>query len=74
MDLDFSNANVISVALVKFKTQRNLAKALNVSPQAISAWRLKKVPAEKVNAFSEATGIPRSMVRPDLYPATKERS
>ena len=72
MDFDISSANVISLALLKFKTQRNLAKELGVSPQTISAWRYKQVAADKVNALSDATGIPRSIIRPDLYPSGKE--
>ena len=72
MDFDISSANVISLALLKFKTQRMLAKELGVSPQTISAWRYKQVAADKVNALSDATGIPRSIIRPDLYPSGKE--
>ncbi len=72
MDFDISSANVISLALLKFKTQRKLAKELGVSPQTISAWRYKQVAADKVNALSDATGIPRSIIRPDLYPSGKE--
>lgn len=72
MDFDISSANVISLALLKYKTQRELAKAMGVSPQTVSSWRHKQVAADKVNALSDATGIPRSMIRPDLYPAGKE--
>lgn len=47
-----------------------LAKALSnigtsISPQAISQW--DEVPADRVVAVSEVTGIPRQQLRPDLY-------
>lgn len=42
-----------------------LAAALNVTPAAIPQW--PKVPAERVVQVSEATGIPRQELRPDLY-------
>ena len=43
-----------------------LARALGIKHQSFYSW--KKVPAERVLAFERATGIPRSEVRPDLYP------
>lgn len=45
-----------------------LARAINVTPQAISQW--DRVPAERVIAVEEATGgkIGRADLRPDLYP------
>lgn len=44
-----------------------LAEAIHVTPGAIAQW--KKVPAERVPQVSEATGIPRAALRPDLYEA-----
>lgn len=38
----------------------------SLTPQAISQWR--RVPAERVLAVSEVTGIPLHVIRPDLYP------
>ena len=43
-----------------------LARALGIRHNAIYSW--KRVPAERVLAVEEATGIPRSDLRPDLYP------
>jgi len=45
-----------------------LARAINVTPQAISQW--DRVPAERVIAVEEATEgkVSRSDLRPDLYP------
>ncbi|MBM3512855.1 MAG: pyruvate, phosphate dikinase [Alphaproteobacteria bacterium] len=45
-----------------------LARAINVTPQAVSQW--DKVPAERVLAVEQATGarVTRQELRPDLYP------
>jgi hypothetical protein len=49
-----------------------LAEALAINPSAISQW--EKVPAERVPAVEEATGISRHDLRPDLYgPAPKKK-
>jgi len=46
-----------------------LARAINVTPQAISQW--DRVPAERALAVEQATGgkVSRHQLRPDLYPA-----
>jgi len=46
-----------------------LARAINVTPQAISQW--DRVPAERALAVEQATGgkVTRHELRPDLYPA-----
>jgi DNA-binding transcriptional regulator YdaS (Cro superfamily) len=55
--------------IVKKCGQAELARRLGVSPQAIDQWRRKgKVPAERVLALERATGVSRSIFRPDLYP------
>lgn len=46
---------------------RPLARALGVSQPAVSNW--KRVPADRVLAVEGATGITRTALRPDLYPA-----
>lgn len=58
-----------------FNTERGLrlkvAKALKITHGAVSQWR--RVPADRVNEVARITGIPRSRLRPDLYPPEKER-
>lgn len=49
-----------------------LSSRLGVSPQALSQWR--RVPALRVLAVEQATGIGRHELRPDLYPAGDARS
>ena len=43
MDFDWKNVNVVSLALLKFKTQKCLAERLGVSKQTISMWKHKLV-------------------------------
>ena len=43
-----------------------LADALGVTPGAISQW--KHVPVDRVLVVERLTGIPRSEIRPDIYP------
>ena len=43
-----------------------LAKALNISPQAVYQW--ERTPVSKVLEVSEITGISRHKLRPDIYP------
>ena len=44
----------------------NLATKLGITPQAINAWH--RVPADRVLEVERATGVPRHVLRPDLYP------
>jgi DNA-binding transcriptional regulator YdaS (Cro superfamily) len=43
----------------------NLARALKITPAAINQWKI--IPADKLVAISNETGIPRHELRPDLY-------
>lgn len=45
-----------------------LEKIFGLTYQAIYRWR-KRVPAERVLQMEAVTGIPRHVIRPDLYPA-----
>ncbi len=49
---------------------RALARSLGISQPAISSW--KRVPADRVLSVEATTGIPRSDLRPDLYPEDDE--
>ena len=42
-----------------------LAEALGLTPQAVSSW--DRVPAERCAAVERATGVPRELLRPDIY-------
>ena len=43
-----------------------LSRALGLSQPTVSNWR--RIPSERVLAAEAATGVPRSELRPDLYP------
>lgn len=46
-----------------------LAEKVGVRYQAIQDWlRRGRIPAERVLAVEQATGVPRTELRPDLYP------
>lgn len=48
-----------------------LAKALNINPAAISQW--SAVPATRVVEVEALTGIPRDILRPDIFREKKKR-
>lgn len=47
-----------------------LAEKLGVTRSAVSQWR--EIPAERVHEVESLTGVPRSELRPDLYPPERE--
>lgn len=49
--------------------QHNLADRLSVTPQAVSKWKRKGVPAERCREIEEATGgkVTRYELRPDVF-------
>lgn len=48
------------------KSLSALARAIGVRPQSLCKW--ERVPPERVIQLEEATGVPREVQRPDLYP------
>lgn len=53
-----------------FESRRALAVALGVTPQAVSQWSGRPLPAERVIGIARASGwrlVPHKM-RPDIYP------
>lgn len=44
----------------------SLARALGISQPSVSSW--SRIPAERVLAVETATGVSRTLLRPDLYP------
>ncbi len=45
-----------------------LALKIQTRPQVIQHWRKRGIPAGRVLALEQATGIPRHELRPDIYP------
>jgi DNA-binding transcriptional regulator YdaS (Cro superfamily) len=48
--------------------QSALARLLGVNKSSVALWALRRVPAERVIEIERETGIPRSDLRPDIYP------
>ncbi|XYD07449.1 Cro/CI family transcriptional regulator [Methylobacterium sp. NMS12] len=48
-----------------------VARALGISPQAVSQWR--RIPPLRVLDVERVTKIPRQQLRPDLYPDVEAR-
>lgn len=53
-------------------TQEELAQKLRVTKQAVSQWQ--KVPPIRVLEVEKISGIPRHIIRPDLYPADQSHT
>ena len=58
------------------RTTRGLAQLIaaecGISREAVWAWR--KVPAVRAIGVERVTGIPRSVLRPDIYPPNESSS
>lgn len=52
-------------------TSREIAELVGVSRQAVEMWQ--DVPAEYVRLLERKTGVPRYVIRPDLYPRREYR-
>lgn len=48
----------------------SLASFLNITPGAVAQWTM--VPADKLVAIEGFTGIPRQVLRPDLFEGMRE--
>lgn len=53
-------------------TQKQLAEKLGISEQAVGKWKNKKIPIMRVIEIENSLGIPRSHLRPDIYPPERE--
>lgn len=60
----------VEKAVAVVGSQSALARALDVSPQAVNQWIKTRVPAERVLDIEAATKgqVTRHELRPDLYP------
>jgi DNA-binding transcriptional regulator YdaS (Cro superfamily) len=65
--LSFAMDSCIRNAVAVAGSVKRLAEFAGVKPQAVSQWR--RIPAERVRAISDRTGIPPYELRPDLWEA-----
>ena len=67
--------DALQQAISQFRSRAQFAAALGVSGEAVRLWqRDGRVPAERVPAIERLTGVPRHMLRPDLWSAPTERA
>lgn len=56
-------------------SQRQLADAVGVTEGRVSQWLSSgRIPAERCQAVSQATGVPLHTLRPDIYPPPPQPS
>jgi DNA-binding transcriptional regulator YdaS (Cro superfamily) len=55
----------LAAAINAAGTARELARRIGVSPAAISVW--PKVPVNRVRPVERATGVHRTVLRPDIF-------
>jgi TorA maturation chaperone TorD len=65
----FMGDSGLEIAIKAAGGVRALARQLEISQPAISTW--KRIPADRVLSIEAATGVPRRVLRPDLYPAVE---
>lgn len=61
---------VLIEAIKKAGGPAAIAKAVGLSPQAVSQW--EECPPKWVHALETMSKIPRSQIRPDIYPPDRE--
>lgn len=58
--------DIVAEAIRRAGGLKELGDAVGgITPQAV--WRWRRIPAERVLAVEEATGLPRELLRPDIY-------
>lgn len=63
--------NGLTKAIERAGTASNLASMLGIKPMSVSRWKTRYkgvVPADRVLAIYNATGVTPHELRPDLYP------
>ena len=65
--MDKEPLEALREACFKAGSQSALARILGVDVAAISQWKSKRIPADRVRAREKATGVRRERLRPDLY-------
>ncbi len=69
------NATAIEIAVKRAGSQSELARRIGVRQGYIWKWlKSGRIPAERVLAVEAATGISRSELRPDIYPAADQQA
>ena len=64
------DTTLLKTAITKAGGPAAVGRHFGISWQAVSAWR--ECPARRVMGLEALSGIPRSELRPDLYPPERE--
>lgn len=65
--------NIVDRIVEAYGGAAALARRLGISRNAISDWRAANcIPAERVLDIERLTGVPRHLIRPDIYPPPQE--
>lgn len=63
-----TNVDIVTFVISKIGNLTKVAELCHVAPSTVHYWRLKgKVPAEHVVTLETASGVPRNVLRPDLF-------
>lgn len=62
------SAQLKDVFLSKGFRLAQIARELKVNKSAITRWTQSRIPAERVREIERITGVPREVLRPDLWP------
>lgn len=63
----------LDLAIAAVGSQEELARRLDVKSPSISGWRHTGIPPKRVLRIEEVTGVPRHVLRPDMYPPVDAR-
>lgn len=56
----------LEIAIARVGGEQALAEIAGVSRQAVAKWT--RIPPSRVLAIAMATGLPKELLRPDIYP------
>lgn len=60
--------NGLKTAITAAGGMRKLARLLGLSHASVQEWsRVRKIPADRLLKIERVTGVPREVLRPDLY-------
>jgi DNA-binding transcriptional regulator YdaS (Cro superfamily) len=64
-------AAVLAAGKRLHQSYSKLARKIGISPQSLNKW--DEVPPERVIVLEQLTGVPREIIRPDLYPPRRPK-
>ena len=67
--MPLSNKQGLKIAIKTAGGLRALARLLGITHQAVAQW--DKIPAERILEIERVTGVPRGVLRPELFTEQK---